>query len=55
MSPYSIAKALGGDTPAVDTKMERCIADLQAQGKPKITSLVICKSSIQRSLAKKKK
>jgi hypothetical protein len=53
--PYGIKKALGGDTPAVDARMERCVKDLQAQGKSKIASVLICKASIQKSLEKKQK
>jgi hypothetical protein len=52
--PYNIAKKLGGDTPSVDARMERCVADLMAQGKSKISAVAICKASIQKSLAKKK-
>ena len=52
--PYGIKKALGGDTAATDTRMERCIADVMAQGKPKLNAVLICKSSIQQSLSKKK-
>ena len=51
--PYSISKKVGGDTPAVDAKMERCVQDLQQQGHTKLSAILICKSSIQRSLAKK--
>lgn len=52
--PYGIAKKLGGDTPAVNARMERCVADLQAKGYSKVRAILICKSSIQRSLAKKR-
>jgi hypothetical protein len=45
--PYGLSKKTGGDTPARDAKMERCIADLQAQGKNKMQALLICKASIQ--------
>jgi len=45
--PYGLSKATGGDTPARDAKMERCIADLQGQGKNKLQAILICKASIQ--------
>lgn len=51
--PYGIAKKLGGDTAATDSKMEKCIQDLQAQGKSKLEAILICKSSISKSLAKR--
>jgi len=53
--PYGIKKALGGDTPAVDARMDRCVQDVMAQGKKKLNAVLICKSSIQKSLAKKGK
>jgi hypothetical protein len=45
--PYGISKKAGGDSAANDAKMERCIARLTSQGKPKLTAILICKSSIQ--------
>jgi len=47
--PYGLSKKSGGDSPANDAKMERCIADLQAKGHSKLSSILICKTSIQRS------
>jgi len=52
--PYGIKKALGGDTAATDSRMERCVSDVMAQGHSKLHAVLICKSSIQKSLAKKK-
>jgi hypothetical protein len=51
--PYGIAKKAGGDSKANDAKMERCVSDLTKQGKPKLTAILICKSSIQKSAKKK--
>jgi len=45
--PYGIAKKAGGDSPANDAKMERCIQDVQAQGHNKLRAILICKASIQ--------
>lgn len=53
--PYGIKKALGGDTPAVDARMDRCVKDVMATGKSKISAVLICKASIQKSLAKKQR
>lgn len=36
----------GGDTPALDAKMERCVADLVDQGYDKVAAIKICKTSI---------
>lgn len=52
--PYGIAKSAGGDSAANDAKMERCVKELMAQGKSKISSVLICKASIQKSQSKKK-
>jgi len=46
--PYGLSKRIGGDTPANDAKMERCIADLQAKGYSKLAAIKICKSAIDR-------
>jgi len=51
--PYGLSKKIGGDTAANDALMERCIKDVMAQGKPKLTAILICKASIQKSKAKK--
>ena len=50
--PYSLKKSVGGDTPALDAKMERCVSNLQAQGHDKVSAIRICKASIQRAAAK---
>lgn len=47
--PYGLSKKSGGDSSTNDAKMERCIADLQRQGKSKLSAILICKTSIQRS------
>jgi hypothetical protein len=45
--PYGLSKRSGGDTPARDAKMERCVAQLQARGKSKLSAILICKASLQ--------
>jgi len=50
--PYGIAKRLGGDTPAVDAKMEDCVSTLMKKGYSKQSAIRICKASIQKRLAK---
>jgi len=52
--PYGIAKKVGGDTAATDSKMERCVADVMAKGHSKQSAIRICKTSIQISLSKKR-
>jgi hypothetical protein len=52
--PYGIAKKLGGDTPAVDAKMDRCVQQVMAKGLKKENAIRVCKSTIQISLSKKK-
>jgi len=52
--PYGIAKRLGGDTKAVDARMERCVSKVMARGMPKENAIRICKSTIQISLSKKR-
>lgn len=44
--PYGVAKTAGGDSPANDAKMERCVADVTASGKPKVNAIRICKVSL---------
>ena len=51
--PYGMSKKIGGDSPSNDALMEKCVADLQAKGKDKLSAILICKSSIQRSKEKK--
>lgn len=51
--PYGLAKAVGGDTPALDAKMEDCVNRLQAKGYSKVTAIKVCKASIQRAAAKR--
>jgi len=46
--PYGIAKSAGGDSPENDAKMERCIQQVMATGKSKISAILICKSSIEK-------
>lgn len=53
--PYGISKKVGGDTPATTARMVRCIQDLQQQGHSKLSAILICKTSIQRSLGNRKK
>lgn len=53
--PYGMAKRVGGDSPENDSLMERCVEQLMSQGKDKTSAIRICKASIQRSLARKKR
>lgn len=53
--PYGLSKKSGGDTPARDAKMDRCITDLQAKGYDKMKALLICKASIQGTTKRKHK
>ena len=46
--PYGLAKAIGGDTPGNDQKMERCIAQVMAKGNSKLSAVQICKAAIQK-------
>ena len=47
--PYGLSKKIGGDTPANDAKMERCVQKVMARGKvTKLSAILICKSSIQK-------
>jgi hypothetical protein len=48
--PYGIATKLGGDTPNTDAKMERCVAQVQAQGHDKVSAIKICKAAIEKGL-----
>lgn len=50
--PYGIAKKAGGDSPSNVSKMERCVADLKAQGKSEQSAIRICKVAIQRRAMK---
>lgn len=52
--PYGISKKVGGDTQAVDSKMERCVSDVIKTGKDKVTAIKICKSSITNSMIQNK-
>ena len=51
--PYGMSKRVGGDNPANDSLMERCVAQVTAKGTDKVSAIRICKAGIQRSLAKK--
>jgi hypothetical protein len=50
--PYGISKNLGGDSQSTDARMEKCVADLTGKGYKKLNAILICKSTIQKSLAK---
>jgi hypothetical protein len=45
--PYGIAKSAGGDTPANDAKMERCVQAVMAKNPSmdKVSAIKVCKSS----------
>lgn len=49
--PYGMK---GGDTPSKDARMERCVKDVVAKGNSKMSAILICKSSIQKSDTRKK-
>lgn len=49
--PYGMSKKTGGDTPAVDAKMERCVASLMDKGHSKVSAIKICKASLQKAAA----
>jgi uncharacterized protein YoaH (UPF0181 family) len=53
--PYGMPKSQGGDTPAVDAKMERCVQQVMAQGKSKESAIRICKAAMIRAAGKKAK
>jgi len=53
--PYNLARDIGGDTKRLDDLMDRCVRDVMASGKSKISAIAICKASIQKSERKKKK
>lgn len=53
--PYGVSKDVGGDSQSNDSLMERCVTQVMAQGKDKVTAIKICKASIQRSLRSKKR
>lgn len=36
----------GGTTPAQDARIERCVRDVMATGKDKVSAIRICKASI---------
>lgn len=42
--PYGLPKKLGGDTAASTAWMERCISDVQAKGRSRLSSILICKA-----------
>lgn len=50
--PYGIALKVGGDSPSTDAKMERCIAQVVAQGHDKVSAIKICKAAIEKGLAR---
>lgn len=45
--PYNLAKDVGGDTPALDAKVERCVARLVDRGYSKSSAVAVCKKSVQ--------
>lgn len=47
--PYGVSKKQGGDTPANDAKMERCVSDVMRQGHSKVSAIKICKNSFRRA------
>lgn len=53
--PYGMPKKVGGDTPSIDSRMARCVQDVMAKGKDKVSAIRICKVAITKSLAKRKR
>jgi hypothetical protein len=53
--PYGISKKLGGDTPEVDARMERCVQKVMAEGHSKVSAVLICKASIQKGLGNRRR
>ena len=52
--PYGFPIKLGGDNPANDQKMERCVTQLMAKGQDKVSAIRICKVAIARAEAHKR-
>ena len=46
--PYDLPKNKGGDTPSNDAWMQRCMADVQASGKSKLSAILICKAQFSK-------
>lgn len=47
--PYGMPQSAGGDSAATDSKMERCVAQVVAQGHDKVSAIRICKVAIIRA------
>lgn len=39
----------GGTTPAQDVRIERCVQELMAKGRDKVSAIRICKSAVLRA------
>ena len=52
--PYGLSRKIGGDTPGNDAKMERCVQELMAQGKSKLSAILLCKASIDKTTNRKR-
>lgn len=50
--PYSVAKAQGGDTPASDAWIERCVTSVMKDGTDKSHAVAICKAAWAKHQAK---
>lgn len=50
--PYGLPRKKGGDTPANDAWMERCIADVHAKGHSKLSAILICKAQFSKRKGK---
>ncbi len=55
MSPYNVDKQLGGDNPANDKFMEDCVMKVMKTGKNKQSAIMICKVSLRKHIANKRK
>lgn len=53
--PYGLPKKKGGDTPANDAWMQRCISDVQAKGHDRLSAILICKSTFAKKSGKSQK
>lgn len=51
--PYGLRKSQGGDSPANEAWMSRCVSDVQAKGHSKLSATLICKSQFAKTKGRK--
>ena len=51
--PFGMPKKMGGDSPELVAKMERCVADVMKSGQDKVSAIKICKDQTMKSFAGK--